>query len=636
MCKYCIIILLLGFVSSCFGGDPKFSASTIPEELKAGMYAVIRESDSRFYIESKNRSSQHFRRVITILNAKAKQYASITIGYDKLTKIESFKANVYDAEGNSIKKLKQGDLVDQSSVSGYSLYEDDRVKHADLAQNTYPYTVEVEYVLSMQFLYSIPDFHLYRDDEVSALETTYSIIYPKELKPRYRLFNIAEPKISIEPDHRESLTWKFENIIPNKFEKYGPDVDKVVPNIKAAPSDFEYSGYTGSMDTWEDFGKWISLLNKGRDVLPESTKLKAQELTANLKTTEEKAKVLYQYLQNKTRYVSIQLGIGGYQPFEASVVDETGYGDCKALSNYMISILQAVGVKSHYVLISAGENAMPLQVDFSDSQFNHAIVAIPNGADTLWLECTSQTKPFSYMGTFTGDRKALLITNNGAEVVNTTRYSAEQNSQIRTADVFVLTNGDATANVKTTYSGLQYENGDLDFYINNKYDDQKKWLQENTAIPSFDIAKFNMTDKKDKIPSAIVSVEFILKRFASVSGKRIFLTPNLMNRSTFIPENLSSRKTNVVKRMAYTDIDTIRYHLPEGIYPEYLPDPIKVKSRFGEYEASFRLGEGTIIFIRKLKMNKGEFPPESYTELVEFYRSLNKADNTKMVFLSKT
>ncbi len=38
--------------------------------------------------------------------------------------------------------------------------------------------------------------------------------------------------------------------------------------------------------------------------------------------------------------------------------------------------------------------------------------------------------------------------------------------------------------------------------------------------------------KKDKIPSTIVNVEFMLMRFATVSGKRIFLTPNLMNLST--------------------------------------------------------------------------------------------------------
>ena len=88
--------------------------------------------------------------------------------------------------------------------------------------------------------------------------------------------------------------------------------------------------------------------------------------------------------------------------------------------------------------------------------------------------------------------------------------------------------------------------------------------------------------------------------------------------------------------MAYTDIDTIRYHLPEGIYPEYMPPAVKLKSRFGEYEANFTLDQDNLIYIRKIKMNKGEFPPESYTELIEFYRNLNKADNTKMVFLSKT
>jgi len=68
-------------------------------------------------------------------------------------------------------------------------------------------------------------------------------------------------------------------------------------------------------------------------VLPETTKQKVTELTKNAKSREEKARLLYEYVQNKTRYISIQLGIGGFQPFEARVVDETGYGDCKALSN---------------------------------------------------------------------------------------------------------------------------------------------------------------------------------------------------------------------------------------------------------------------------------------------------------------
>jgi hypothetical protein len=88
--------------------------------------------------------------------------------------------------------------------------------------------------------------------------------------------------------------------------------------------------------------------------------------------------------------------------------------------------------------------------------------------------------------------------------------------------------------------------------------------------------------------------------------------------------------------MAYTDIDTIRYHLPEGIYPEFMPAPVKLSSRFGEYEATFSLEQDVLIYTRRIKMYKGEFPAESYFELTEFYRGVSKADNTKMVFMSKT
>jgi hypothetical protein len=287
-------------------------------------------------------------------------------------------------------------------------------------------------------------------------------------------------------------------------------------------------------------------------------------------------------------------------------------------------------------LIHAGNDPDPLLTDFPSSQFNHAIVAVPNDQDTLWLECTSQTAPFGYMGKFTGDRQALLITQGGAKLVNTIRYTAEQNLQSRSADVYVDLNGDAKAEVKTRYSGIQYENDKLHSILNGQYDEQKKWLHENIGIPTFDITKFSFQNFKNKIPAAEVSVEMNLMKYATVSGKRIFISPNLMNRNTYIPEKLEQRKTPVVRRFTFTDLDTIRYHLPEGIYPEYLPEPVKITSRFGEYESSFKVDAGSLLYIRKVKMNKGEFAPETYSEMIDFYKSMNKADNIKMVFMSKT
>jgi transglutaminase-like putative cysteine protease len=617
--------------------DPKFPVSSIPAELKKDVNVVFRKDEMIFTIYSKSKASYRVYQVITILNANGNHYAEEVIGYDKLSKVVSLQGNVYDAEGRLLRRLKSSEVIDQSAYDGFSLYSDNRLKKIDLSYGTYPYTVEFEYEVELKYLFSIPTFHVLPVEKVSVESGVYKLIYPANSAPRYKAVNIDAPPVKEKlSDNKESVSWTFRNVMPIKIDPSGPSPVEYLQHIVAAPTHFEYEGYSGTMDTWDNFGQWINTLNEGRGLLPEDARRKVKALILNAKTEEEKVKILYEDLQSKTRYVSIQLGIGGLQPFEASVVNQTGYGDCKALSNYMVSVLREAGVKAHYTLIYAGENAPGMDVSFPRSQFNHAIVAVPNKGDTLWLECTSQTNPFGYMGRFTGDRKALIITDDGAKVVHTKRYTAKDNLQYRTADVDITLTGDAKATVKTTYKGLQYENGNLDYIVGNQYDDQKKWLQKNMGIPTYDINSFQMVNKKDKIPSAIVNVDLTLNRLATVSGKRIFLTPNLMNRSTYIPEKVESRKTKVVRKMAYTDIDTIKYHLPEGIYPEFLPPGVSYKSQFGEYQTSFTLDQNNLLYIRKMIMHKGEFPPDSYAELIEFFKNVSKADNTKMVFLSKT
>jgi hypothetical protein len=167
-------------------------------------------------------------------------------------------------------------------------------------------------------------------------------------------------------------------------------------------------------------------------------------------------------------------------------------------------------------------------------------------------------------------------------------------------------------------------------------DRQQKWIQETTDIPTFDVASFKMTNQKERNPTAIVDVTYKLPRLCAVSGKRLFLLPNLMNKSTYVPDKVENRKSNITIRNGYTDIDTIEYEIPEELYPEYMPEPVKITSRFGEYEASFKLDQGKLVYIRKKVFRKGTYPPDSYQEFIDFYKQTNRADAVKMVFLSKT
>lgn len=628
-------LFLLTFLSSPFSEEPKYRVSDIPEDMKAGMYAVIREKETRFEIVSETQCNLYYRIAVTVLNPQGKEQAELAVFYDKFNVIKSLKGTVYDATGHVVKKLKQNEILDQSYFDGASLFTDDRIKRVNLSQSVYPYTIEYEYEILRKSLYSIPTFHQYTDDEISIQKSLYSISYPPALKPKYKLLNTSEPKKFVLPE-KETLVWSSENIKPEKFEKYSPNFNQVVPTILASTNEISFDGYTGKMDTWLNYGKWQLALNKGRAELPEPTKKKIKDMTQHSTSIEEIAGILYKYLQSKTRYVGIQLGIGSWQPFEAKLVDETGYGDCKALSNYMIALLAEAGVKGYYTIIMAGKDAPEVEAGFPSPQFNHVIVAVPNKQDTIWLECTSQTNPFGYLGTFTSDRYALLVNSEGGHLVRTPVYEATKNNNTNFGDVVIDLNGNGKATVVSSYSGLQTEKNGLSWVTEKSAEEQKKWVQKNTEIPSFEVVSFNLLDNPDRIPSIQLDMELNLPRYASSSAKRIFFVANLMNRSLVMPTKSEKRRTPIIIRNGFTSLDSISFHFPESIRPELLPPVVHLETKFGEYHSEIKVDEGGLHYIRRMKIIKGHFPADTYDEYVDFYRKINKADNAKVVLLNKT
>ena len=618
------------------GADKFFPVSDIPEDLKKGMYAVVRDHQIKITITDVNRYTYYYKLVVTILNSKARNFAKESVDYDKLTKVNFFKGAAYDAEGNLIKKLKPSEIYDRSYVDSYSLFEDTRLKFANLEQSTYPYTVEFEYEQQNNFLYDFPDFLLYTDDEISTQKASFILAYNEKFPPRYKTFGIEEPVKTKDKEGLSVLAWDFKDVVPEKFEPYS-DLKRHVPHIMTGPTIFEYSGYRGDMSSWESLAKWKTDLLIGRDELSETTIAKIKALTSSLTSTEEKIKAVYEYVQGKSRYVNISLGIGGLQPFPAKVVDEVGYGDCKGLSNYTIALLKVIGIEGLYTTIRAGQGANDVIEEFPAHQSNHVIVAVPNGIDTVWLECTSQTTPAGYMGLFTGDRMALINTPTGGKLVKTPTYPWYQNQQTRQAKVSLKANGNAIAVVSTTYLGLQSENGGLDHVIYQGPEKQKEWLQNNTEIPIFNLTSFTFKNKKDKVPSITATATLDIRNLGSANGKRIFLTPNLMNKLTAIPPKPeSARKNKVYLSPGFIDIDSIEYTIPEALFAEFVPEPILLKSRFGEYEAKFELSAGKLVYRRRFQITGGSYPPESYNELIDFYKNINKADNTKVVFVNKT
>ena len=623
------LFLLIISINSAFAGKIKYTADKIPENLRENAYAVVRNINENFNITSISEARKTVRYAITVLNKSGDGYSIFNVNYNNFISISNICIRVYDKNGNVLKKVKNSDIKDYSNISGYSLFEDSRCKYYRPNISSYPYTVEVEYNLNYHGLFSYPSWYPVNKYNLSIEKASFSVTTPLEFSFKYKECNLSKECEIVEYKSVKKYIWRISEFCAVEKKNFNPDFIDFMPVVLIAPNSFELDGFAGNMSTWQEFGKWQKKLLMDRDSLSDETVNKIKNLVKGEKNKLDSIKMIYQYMQSKTRYVSVQEGIGGWQPVSACIVDKLGYGDCKALTNYTLALLKSVGIKSYYTKVIAGNNAQKLIKDFVSNQSNHIILCVPIKKDTIWLECTDQNQPFGFLGSFTDDRDVFIITDNGGEIAHTTVYKQSDNSQIRKAEMIIDNTGSAIVNIKTKYNGLQYEN--VEYPLNQPYVNQKKWLLKNVAIENFKIDSFCFNQEKTRIPYAELYLKLKINNYVSNIGSRIFLPLNLMNKSKFVPKKEKNRKIDIYLSYAYSDIDSLYYVIPDNYSIESFPKDTTIKTIFGEYFNTIKINGNKILFIRKNFRNKGTYPPDKYGDLLKFYKDICIFDNQYIV-----
>jgi len=326
-----------------------------------------------------------------------------------------------------------------------------------------------------------------------------------------------------------------------------------------------------------------------------------------------------------------RLGLGGFQPIEASTVHRLAYGDCKALTNYMKAMLKAVGITSYYCLVKAGDDAPEIIPDFPSMQFNHVILCAPLDQDTLWLECTSQQYPCGYLGTFTDDRYALLIDGTRSHLVRTEEYQPEGNLELCKAGIFLNEDGTGSACISRQFSGIEYNKVLTRSMADDT--DKKKIISDDIIFPSFQLVDFKYEDDRGPEPSLTETININFENYLTSINNKFILTLNCTNRMSNSLTGSRGRKADIVISEGFTEIDSLVYQLPDALKTESLPDPIVLNSPFGTYRSEVITGEDFLIYFRRLQFNKGTYPAASYAEFVEFIDQILVADEGKCVFI---
>jgi len=629
------IFLFLMIIPACVfsqskknGFDLDFSSLKIPQDLKKDAHTVFRLDEGIVNVATAGRYTYKVHQILTILNKDGAHYLRQVHGIDKFDKIEEIEIKVFNQLGIEIEKYKKKDFSVSAAYDGMSLITDNKVMGLMISASEYPVTLEIRYTQEVSSYINLPRWY-FKTSGVAVELSRFIVNIPAHIDIRYKIKNIKiDPVITNEGTFKNYL-WEVKNLAAKKYEE-GAGGYLRTPLLLIGSNQFEYDGHRGNMSDWKGMGAWYTDLVKQTNQLSEKYKAEIQSLVTGASTDLEKIKILYSHLQKSCRYVSIQLGIGGFRPFPADFVHEKKYGDCKALTNYMQACLTAVNIKSYSALINAGEDEAPVDADFSYNGFNHVVLCVPLNKDTTWLECTSKTVDFAHLSNFTENRNALLITDNGGVLVATPASKAHQNSFGVTTKVDIEEDGSGKIESRMSVTG-EYKYEQL-MYSEEKEDIQKKYFVNVLGFPNPD--EFEIAFGEKSIHPLTTRILLKLQKVMDFNaGTKMFLKPRFYKMwSSKLPSTVP-RTEDFLFECPLQKTDTTILQLPEGYISDALPKTKNLKCDFATYQTNYWYDENqkAIYSTAKLELRQHLIPAEKFASVKAFFDEVLMDDAQRIV-----
>jgi transglutaminase-like putative cysteine protease len=585
-----------------------------------GAAAIVESDETSLVMERSGRVRESVRREILVLSAAGRErHGVIALGHDAFRRVRKLEGEIRDAQGETVRSLRRDDVEDYPATASYSLYDDSRVRVGQLYHDAYPYTIVWEYEVEHEGLLNWPTWLPVRGED-PVLRASLTVDVPEGTALRYAGERFADEPAERTERGRAIFEWSVTDHV-QPFEPLGPPWRDQVPALHLTTDRFELAGHAGSLASWAGLGQWYHALATGRDDLPPQAVADVERLVAGVESPRERARLVYDYLQRSTRYVSVQLGIGGWQPFPASYVYERRYGDCKALTNYLGALLAVAGVPSFPALI--GHDRPDLDPDFPRNAFNHVILFVPLADGDLWLEATSQTIPFGSLGAGSEDRWTLVVEPGSGRLVRTPTSEAGKNTQVRRVAVRLGAGGTADVVAETHYRGHPL-NSIRDALVQRSPEEQRAWWERGLDLP---VSRLQVSLDRDEV----VTATFEAPRYAVKAGSRFLFRPNMLERWAAVPPISEERTQPVDLGYPFADTDSVRIALPAGFEVEAVPDPVTIETPFARYESATTVEGRTLTYTRSVAVHAQRLPPEEYEAYRAFVAAVVRADEEQVV-----
>jgi hypothetical protein len=568
--------------------------------------------------------------LIQINNKQSDWVSAIEIPYQTGDKLDILEASIIDRNGKVVRTLKKKEIISRSAISQGTFFEDSYISEFNLKWHEYPYRVKYSYRKVMDQFLHVADWYPVLYLNVPTRNASLEVQLPLNYKVNMRFpdaFTFSADTL----ENSCTLRWQISDVVPVAAETFAPPVQESVPHVKVVPEEFNYH-LKGSFKSWDSYGTWLSKMNEGLDVLPQSEQFVVERLVSGVTDKKEIIKILYHHLQDYTRYINVSIDVGGLKPYPASYVCTNKYGDCKALTIYMKALLKQVGIESFYTIIYADANPVKLASQFPSHQFNHVVLCVPLEGDTLWLENTVSHIPYNYLGTFTQNRYALAVAGTGSRLVKTPSLMLEDVLEKTTYTYTLNQDGEGTVNIAADLKGAEFEKLK---YLQHEYSekDQQQVIEKIINITYAELLSWKMNQKDRDLP--MLQLQMALKVNSQVRklGKSLVVQPTAL----VLPrlESTSSRAAPLRINYPHNELDSIIYVLPfAGQYKTKLPQDVSIESKFGRYQEHYQEAGGQIRVRRSFQLFAGDYPKEEYPLFYAFIESVKDSQKKSAIVLN--
>ncbi len=611
----------------------QYALEDIPDSLNSLSDVIMRKNLKVLTIEDDDKMIMSIDRVMTFKNKESLNYSDLVIPFTLSEKINELKLIVYDKNGNSIRSFKKKNFK-ETAYDQNNLIDDARLLVLDYTPPSYPISFELQYEYETKNTCFIPSWRPFWKPNISVELDRYTIVN----KSQGKISQLEDLKGIPATRSSDSLTYQLSNLNFSQFKTESKMDDTGLPTVHFNLSKFNYEGHKGEIRNWKEYGQWYykSFILPILENVSEKNKEEFKGLVNDQMSKDEKINSIYKFVQDNTRYISIQLGEGGFKSAPVNDTHKRKYGDCKALSMYTMAILNANDIKSNLVVVNAGENQKSIHETFaSHNQANHVFLSIPSESDTTWLECTSNYSPVNFLGSFTDDRKVLLIKESGAELINTPSYTSKSN--FSKSNYSVTINSDFTSSItsKVQYSGIDAEK--LLRIIHLSESDQLSWAKEKFKQDYTDvtISSLELNLIEDGMQSLVeLNSEFETSKFGESLGKH-FSIP-IFFESLKLPSNLIKILGPVKIRRDHEVKDSFVYVFPKTKQLKGLPKPLNISNDLFDFTFDYELKENKLHVSRQMVLKKGFYPNSYIQSLSEQTQKILKLEKTILLLKAKT